>query len=66
MIMLFSRGCQFVAVGTWWREVVASASGMGCGMVHRVVVVVTIYRIVVIWVSVSLSVSCMKTERSYS
>lgn len=64
-IMLFSRGHQPVAVGTWWREAVTSASGMGRGMVNRAVVV-TIYCFVAIWVSVSLSVSCMKARTSYS
>ena len=64
MIMLFSRGGQPVAVGTWWREAVASASGMGCGMVHRAVVV-AIYSFVVPRVSVSLSVPCTKVETSY-
>lgn len=63
-IMLFSWGGQFVAVGTWWREAVASASDMGCGTVHRAVVV-AIYSFVVPLVSISLLVPCVKMGTSY-
>ena len=64
-IMLFSRGGQPVAVGAWWREAVASASGVRCGTVHRAVIV-TIYSFVVPWIPVSLSISCTYDLSQYN
>ena len=63
LAIFFGRCSKPVAVSARWWKTAVTAPGMWCCSVYRAVVV-TVYRIAVPWISVSLSVDCHRDRRT--